>query len=110
GGTSQRTALSVLALDQLGEGITKVSLFLLVALLVPLPGWMRAGVTTASLAVAAWFVTLMVASRWAKELVILHRWRRALGALLCVMAMKTVEGLAIAAVQQAFGVGVPASG
>src|SRR5690348_6827244 len=71
GGTTQRGALSTLALDQLGEGIVKVSLFVLVALLLPLPTWMRAGVTTASLVVAAWFIALMVASRWARELGIL---------------------------------------
>lgn len=110
GGVGQRSALSVLALDQLGEGITKMSLFLLVALLVPLPTWMRAGVTTASLAVAAWFITLVVASKWAHELHILKHPRRALSALGCVMAMKTAEGLGLAAVQHAFGVHVSASG
>jgi len=110
GGTTQRGALSVLALDQLGEGIVKVSLFLLVALLVPLPTWMRAGVTTASLVVAAWFIALMIASRWARELHILKYWRRSLGALACVIAMKGVEALAIGAVQHAFGVPVSAAG
>jgi uncharacterized membrane protein YbhN (UPF0104 family) len=110
GGTTQRGALSVLALDQLGEGVVKVTLFLLVALLVPLPTWMRAGVTMASLVVAAWFVTLMIASHWANELHILKRWRRAGGALACVIAMKGVEALGIAAVQQAFGVPMSAGG
>ena len=110
GDTSQRGALSVLALDQLGEGITKVSIFLLVAALLPLPTWMRAGVTTASLAVAAWFIVLIVASRWARELEILKDWRRSATALACVVAMKGVELLAIAAVQQAFGVHIGAGG
>jgi uncharacterized membrane protein YbhN (UPF0104 family) len=110
GGTTQRGALSVLALDQVGEGITKVSLFVLVALLLPLPAWMRAGVTTAALVVAAWFVTLIVASRWARELEILMDWRRSAGALACVIAMKGVEALALAAVQYAFGVQISAGG
>jgi Predicted integral membrane protein len=110
GGTTQRGALSVLALDQLGEGVVKVTLFLLVALLVPLPTWMRAGVTMASLVVAAWFITLMIASHWANELHILKHWRRAGGALACVIAMKGVEALAIAAVQHAFGVPMSAGG
>jgi uncharacterized membrane protein YbhN (UPF0104 family) len=110
GGTSKRGALSVLALDQLGEGLTKVSIFLLVALLVPLPLWMRAGVTTASLGVAAWFMTLMVASRWARELDILKQWTRSAAALACVVGMKFVEALAIVAVQRAFGASISASG
>ena len=110
GETTQRGALSVLALDQLGEGITKVSLFLVVALLLPLPAWMRAGVTTASLVVAAWFIALMVASRWARELGILKHWRRSIAALACVVAMKAVEALALVAVQLAFGVSVSPGG
>ena len=104
GGTSRRSALSVLALDQLGEGVAKVGIFLLVAALVPLPAWMRAGVTTVSLAVAAWFVVLTVASRWAEELALLKSWRRAMRALACIAAMKAAELVAIVAVQQAFGV------
>jgi uncharacterized membrane protein YbhN (UPF0104 family) len=110
GATTQRGALSVLALDQLGEGITKVCLFVLVAILLPLPAWMRAGVTTAALVVAAWFVTLIVASRWASELEILKDWRRSAGALAYVIAMKGVEALALAAVQYAFGVQISAGG
>jgi uncharacterized membrane protein YbhN (UPF0104 family) len=105
-----RGALSVLALDQLGEGLTKVTIFLLVAALAPLPGWMRAGVTTVSAGVAAWFVALLVASRWANELAILKNWRRALGAWGCVVAMKGAELAAIAAVQHAFGLSLPFSG
>ena len=110
GGTTQRGALSVLALDQLGEGVTKVSLFLLVAMLLPLPVWMRAGVTTVSIAVGAWLVALFVASRWARELEILKDPRRSIGALSCVLAMKGVEALAIVAVQHAFAVPISAGG
>lgn len=110
GGTTKRGALSVIALDQLGEGLTKVGIFLLVALLAPLPVWMRAGVTTATLGVAAWFVTLMAASRWARELEILRQWTRSAAALGCVVAMKFAEALAIVAVQHAFGVSISGSG
>ena len=109
GETTQRGALSVLALDQLGEGLAKVSIFLLVGWLLPLPAWMRAGITTASLAVAAWLVTLVVASRWATELRILERWR-GLKAMAYVGAMKAAEACAIAAVQHAFGVDISVSG
>ena len=101
--TSQRGALSVLALDQLGEGIVKVALFLVVALFAPLPIWMRASVTTASLAVAAWLAVMLIASRWAEELAILKS-ARALSALAFVALTKVAEGLAIAAVAHAYGV------
>ena len=101
--TTQRGALSTLALDQLGEGIVKVALLLLVDIVVPLPTWMRASLATVSFAVVVWFVTLAVASRWAKELEVLRSWRRALVALACVSAMKAVELLAIVSVQHAYG-------
>ncbi len=107
---TMREAISVLALDQLGEGLTKVSIFLMVAITAPLPTWMRAGVTTASLGVAAWFAALIVASRWAQELAILKTWPRALGAWSCVLAMKGAELAAIVAVQHAFGLSLPISG
>ena len=79
----QRGALSVLALDQLGEGIVKVAVLLVVGLVVPLPAWMRAALATVSLVVGAWFVTLVIAARWTRELethtkrasVALRRWR-----------------------------------
>lgn len=104
GNTTRRGALSVLALDQLGEGVVKVSLFLLVALLVPLPGWMRAGVATTTIVVAILFVVLVAASHWARELHVLKRWRQSGSALVCVAATKVCEALALAAVQYAFGV------
>jgi uncharacterized membrane protein YbhN (UPF0104 family) len=110
GGVSPRGALSVLALDQLGEGMTKALLFLLVALIAPMPLWMRAGVTTVSVAVGAWFIVLMVASRWARELDLLRSPRRSIGAWILVIAMKGAEALAIAAVQRGFGVEISLSG
>jgi len=64
---------------------------------------MRASVTTASLAVAAWLVAMLVASRWAEELAILKS-ARALSALLFVALTKVAEGVAIAAVANAYGV------
>jgi glycosyltransferase 2 family protein len=110
GNTSQRAALSILALDQLGEGITKVGLFLIVALVAPMPAWMRAAVTTVTLLVAILFVALAVASRWASELRIDRSWVRASGGLAFVIGTKLAEGLAIVAVQRAFGIDVGANG
>ena len=109
-GMSKRGAVSLFALDQLGEGFAKVTIFVLVGLLVPLPIWMRAAITTASVVVAAWFVTMVVASRWARELEVMKGWRRASTALACVLAMKAAEALAIWAVQRAFGVDLSVGG
>lgn len=108
-GMTRRGALSVLALDQLGEGIVKVGVFLLLAALVPLPAWMRASVVTVSIGVGAWLVALLVASRWARELDLLTSWRRAAAALGYVAMMKLAQGLAIVAVQHAYGVDLPTS-
>jgi len=110
GDTSQRGALSVLALDQLGEGIAKVAVFVLVLLLGPVPSWMRNGITTATIFVALLAVAMIAASRWAKELKVLKSWLRSTTALACVVGTKVVEALAIVAVQRAFGVDVGMSG
>jgi uncharacterized membrane protein YbhN (UPF0104 family) len=110
GAMTQRGALSLLALDQLGEGLAKMSIFVSVALLVPLPTWMRAGVITVAAAVSAWLATLAVAARYAEELAILKSWRKSAAALAGVLAMKIVQAAAIFAVQRAFGVDLSAGG
>ena len=108
--TTQRGALSMLALDQLGEGLVKVAILLAAGLVLPLPAWMRAALGTVSLVVGAWFVTLLVASRWARELEILRNGRRSITALACVTAMKGAELAAIACVQWAYGVDISPAG
>jgi uncharacterized membrane protein YbhN (UPF0104 family) len=108
--TTQRGAISTLALDQLGEGVVKVAILLVVGLVLPLPTWMRAALTTVSLVVGAWFITLVVASRWSRELEILRSVRRSMTALACVTAMKAAELVAIACVQHAYGVNISAGG
>jgi len=60
GGVSQHGALSVLALDQLGEGVAKVMVFVAVATLTPIPPPMKAGILTASAGVIALFIALVV--------------------------------------------------
>jgi uncharacterized membrane protein YbhN (UPF0104 family) len=110
GETTQRGALSVLALDQLGEGIAKVAVFVLVLLLAPVPPWMRNGIATATILVAVLALAIAAASRWANELKVLKSWLRSATALVCVLGTKVVEALAIIAVQRAFGVDVGMSG
>jgi hypothetical protein len=109
-GLSIRGALAVLALDQLGEGLTKALLFAIVALADPLPVWMRAGVMAASIGVAVWLVVMLVLSRRTRELHLLHDARGSLGAFACVVATKGAELLAIVAVQHAFGITVHPGG
>jgi len=109
-GLSMRGALAVLALDQLGEGLIKVTIFLGVAAMDPLPTWMRAGVATASIGVAVWLVALLVMSRRARELSLLKDAGRSLSAFAYIAAMKGIELLAIVAVQRAFGVTISPGG
>jgi uncharacterized membrane protein YbhN (UPF0104 family) len=108
-GMSRGGALSLLALDQLGEGIVKVTVFLLAALLVPLPAWMRASVGTVCAAVAAWLVVMLIASRWTSALDVIRSPGRAGAALASVALMKVAEGLAMAAVARAYGVNASAA-
>ncbi|HVX40052.1 MAG TPA: lysylphosphatidylglycerol synthase transmembrane domain-containing protein [Gemmatimonadaceae bacterium] len=111
---SLRSALTVLALDQLGEGIVKVSVCLAVALFAPLPGWIHAGFIAITIAVAVLLVVLVVVAntrtRWAEGLAALRDVRHGLLALVLVAMSKAMEGFGIAAVQHAFGLsfGVPA--
>ena len=86
----QRGALSVFALDQLGEGIVKS----------PLAARRAAGSVAhldargarqRSLVVGALFVTLMVASRWTRELATTKRCASVVTALACVMARRGTE-------------------
>ena len=107
--TTRRGALSLLALDQLGEGIVKVAVLLTAGLIVPLPAWIRAALASVSLVVGAWFVTLVVVSRWTRELEIIRN-ARSVAALACVVATKGTELIAIACVQRAYGVDISAAG
>lgn len=59
-GLTSTAALSVIALDQLAEGIAKVLTFLLAALLLPLPDWMRHGVIGVAIGVGVMLAILLV--------------------------------------------------
>jgi len=110
GNTTQRGALSVLALDQLGEGVLKVAVLVFAALVVPLPTWMRAALTTVLVVVGAWLLTLVVVSRMTSELEVLRNFRRSSAALAFVAGTKLAELAAIISVQAAYGVRVPLAG
>lgn len=110
GNTSRRGALSILALDQLGEGVVKVAVLIVASIVIPLPTWMRAVLTTVLLVVGAWFLTLVVISRMTSELEVLKSVRRSATALACVAAMKVTELVAIMSVQAAYGAHISAAG
>ena len=109
GGTSQRGALSLLALTQLGEGVSKLLLFLCVAALAPVPTWMRTAIVSAAFLIAGFILVMVVASHWARELAILRSLKDSAIALGWVSMTKVVQALGIYAVQLAFGIDLPVS-
>ncbi len=125
-------ALSVLALDQLAEGLSKVTLIMLVSLAASLPLWLSRGLPFLGLAVlllflallflahrfageieeseagqGAWSRILAFAVRWAHHLKPMRTPRLFLGGLACALAMKAAEALGIWAVQMSFGLALP---
>ncbi len=125
--------LSVLALDQLAEGLAKLSVLLVVALLIPLPPWLRqaifllVSVTLTLLVALLWFAhrhrepvkpldhaeaslsrrMLHFGSRWAHHLEALRSVKVFGAGLGLALAMKAAEAAAIFAVQQSFGIALP---
>ena len=124
-------ALSVLALDQLLVGFAKIATLCAAALLAPLPGWLRAGVTSLLLGVVALGTLLLglahrgerleghLAARagfWPRVLVRVARLGRhlemlkspgpALAVAALALAKKSAELLGIIAIQMAFGLNV----
>jgi uncharacterized protein (TIRG00374 family) len=128
-GMSRAAALSVMALDQLGEGMAKVSLFIVVAMAAPLPDWMRVGVIVVCSGVAGLLIAMValahtyayirprvkgeltftsrmriLASTWAQRMETLRSVKHSLLALMFAIATKVAEGAGLLAVQAAFGV------
>jgi uncharacterized membrane protein YbhN (UPF0104 family) len=128
-GMSRPGALSVMALDQLGEGLAKISIFLVVAIAAPIPGWMRIGVATVSAAVGGLLLALVIAAHgharirppegarltllgrgrhlaahWAERMETLRSAKRSFVGLSFAIGTKVAEGAGLLAVQHAFGV------
>jgi uncharacterized membrane protein YbhN (UPF0104 family) len=126
---SREGALSVMALDQLGEGLAKVTIFGLVAVAAPIPDWMRVGIGTACIAVGTLGVGLVVvahnhihleprnatsrtliarsrqfAARWAQRMEALRDTKQSMIALAFAIGTKVAEGGGLLAAQYAFGV------
>ena len=126
-------ALSVIALDQFAEGFAKLTLFLLVVLLTPIPDWMRQAILIALSVILVLFAILIFFAfrhrhfkifmgrqshrRWYKVWHFISRWAHHMEALRnartfalgmgTALAMKGAEGFAIWAVQKSFGVDLP---
>jgi glycosyltransferase 2 family protein len=134
-GVTRSAALSGLALEQVTEGIVKVAALVLAAELLPLPMWMHSALIALSGAVAVLTVVVVlaavhhdridainahersplvgrvvsVAARWSRDLESIRRPSRFGIALACSAGTKTVEALALVAVQHAFGLALPFS-
>jgi len=127
-GMTQQAALSVMALDQLGEGMAKVAIFAVVAIGAPIPHWMRLGIGTACVGVGTLLVVLLIAAHghvqirgpkgqqgivgrlrrfaagWAWRMETLRSLGQSTVALAFAIGTKIAEGAGILAVQLAFGV------
>jgi uncharacterized protein (TIRG00374 family) len=127
-------ALSVIALDQLSEGIAKLSVLLLISLLTPLPAWIKKGILLVASGVSLLLLVLFFfshryrilseftqkqskplwkwahsfISRWAHHLETLRSFRRFSLGILLAWAMKGAEATAIFAVQKGFHLDIPA--
>jgi len=126
-------ALSVIALDQFAEGFAKLSIFLLVVLLTPIPDWMRQGILIALSTILLLFTVLYFFAfqhrhfkifmgrrshpRWYKVWHFISQWAHHLEALRNVrifalgmglaLTMKGAEVFAIWAIQKSLGVDLP---
>ncbi|HMD60739.1 MAG TPA: lysylphosphatidylglycerol synthase transmembrane domain-containing protein [Opitutaceae bacterium] len=123
GGLSWNAAVSVMALDQLCEGVAKVGLFLFAAGVAPLPDWLH----RAALAVSAGVLVLLAALvglslivkagpdtanallRWVQHLAALRNPRALGGGLAMGFAMKLAQAGGILAAQRSLGIHLPAA-
>ena len=111
GGLGTRGAITLIAFDQVFEGLAKVALFGFVAFTMPLPVWMNRGILLTCLGVGAVLIGVALVYR------VLRRRQtvipaplsvvRGMAVCLCFLAMKGLEILAIVAVQRSLGLSLP---
>ena len=133
GKVGHTAALSVLALDQLAEGLAKLSILVLVAVFIPIPPWLQQGIiglvtgVALLLVILSWFahrhrelrppkgsdkssrlsVVAQLISKWAHQLEALRSAKVFGTGLLLALAMKIAEITAILCVQRSLGVDLP---
>jgi uncharacterized membrane protein YbhN (UPF0104 family) len=106
-GVGYTAAVSVLALDQLAEGLAKLTLLALAVMVAPGTGWIHDGARAVAIAVGALLLALVVLGpRFLRirRSVVGGSFPLAFGA---VLAMKGAEGLGILAAQQSLGIDLP---
>jgi uncharacterized membrane protein YbhN (UPF0104 family) len=106
-GVGYPAAVSVLALDQLAEGLAKLALIAMALAVIPGTEWMREGARAVALAVGALLVALVVVGPR-----LLRIPRSVVGgafplAFAAVLAMKGAEGLGVLAAQRSLGIDLP---
>ena len=127
-GVGHAAALSVLAVDQLAEGLSKLTLVVLALMLVPVPDALRTGGIGLAITMVALLAALLVISRrheaiarwsvsrhkaatfiatWAHHLEVLRTPTRFFAAWSASLGMKTFELLGIIAAQHALGISLP---
>ena len=126
-------ALSVMSLDQLTEGLAKLTVLLTVALLTPIPLWMKQGIMGLVVIVVSFLIVLLFfahrfrnleasdpdhhrtrkekivhfISHWGHHLEGLRNFRTFLLGVILAYGMKLGEATAIWAVQKSFGLDLP---
>jgi uncharacterized membrane protein YbhN (UPF0104 family) len=106
-GVGYTAAVSVLALDQLAEGLAKLTLVALAVMVAPGTEWIRDGARAVAIAVGALLLVLIVLGpRFLRirRSIVGGSFPLAFGA---VLVMKGAEGLGILAAQQALGIDLP---
>jgi uncharacterized membrane protein YbhN (UPF0104 family) len=109
-GVGRSAALAVLALDQIAVGAVKITVLLAASSVAVLPAWMRDGLTGLSAIIAAMLAAALVLSRrkFARTLDALRRPGGFPAGLAYAFSVRVAEACAIAAVQHAFGLQLPA--
>jgi glycosyltransferase 2 family protein len=109
-GVGKTSALAVLALDQIAVGLIKILVLVAAVTLVALPVWMREGLTGLCVIIALLLTSAFLASRrrWAQSLDALRRPAGFPLGVAFALGVRIAEAAAIAAVQHAFGLELPA--
>ena len=122
--------LSILTLEQIADGFSKIILFLIVALLAPLPTWLKGGMQGLILVVVGLYIFLFIIAflhpkyakrlnhegsgwwnqlkkffaNWAGHLHALRSFRKTLGMILLAVLMKFLQVISVYFVQMSLGV------
>jgi uncharacterized protein (TIRG00374 family) len=126
-------AVSVMTLDQVTEGFSKLAIFFLISLIVPLPLWMKQGIHIAVISIIVTYLCLLffayrhrefedvdlgdlqklhhkifhLISKWAHHLHAVRNYKKMIATTFLAILMKVCEVGAVYFVQVSFGVNLP---